>query len=110
MLPAYAGMILGEEHRGKRGKGAPRVCGDDPLACGVYEVGETVLPAYAGMILDISGWQEDLDRAPRVCGDDPMETGIVVRTLPVLPAYAGMIPLAMPRRTRVSVCSPRMRG
>ncbi len=51
VLPAYAGMILVSLFATiAHGYGAPRVCGDDPVAhiCRVYLGG--VLPAYAGMI------------------------------------------------------------
>ena len=50
MLPAYAGMIRRLRDDGDDVGGAPRVCGDDPLALRKMRAMAGVLPAYAGMI------------------------------------------------------------
>ena len=72
MLPAYAGMILVPARDIPPGEGAPRVCGDDPIATEGRSIAYTVLPAYAGMILISSRWRPTRSSAPRVCGDDPI--------------------------------------
>ena len=50
MLPAYAGMIPIRSSSPLLSCGAPRVCGDDPIAFAVEAHEVDVLPAYAGMI------------------------------------------------------------
>ena len=89
MLPAYAGMILGENNPRTGRNGAPRVCGDDPGAAGHLHDQNQVLPAYAGMILLPLDNVPVLCGAPRVCGDDPVDQMVVAELEP---------------------CSPRMRG
>ena len=111
--------------------GAPRVCGDDPFVLAVEKAPFEVLPAYAGMIPPLAGdaymttyvlpayagmippavqSRLTFGRAPRVCGDDPVVAPVERAATGVLPAYAGMIPVMPLESSRMSVCSPRMRG
>ena len=43
-------MILEQDAIEAIVKGAPRTCGDDPIADDLEEVSDEVLPAHAGMI------------------------------------------------------------
>ena len=76
MLPAYAGMIRERHQEIPNGRGAPRVCGDDPLLIVSDLPPLRVLPAYAGMILPPKLRTSFLTGAPRVCGDDPIKENL----------------------------------